>query len=225
MQIFDERPDMTFQVAMVGKDGLVIVSDRREIYWQRAIDNSPASIQPTNADKIMVGKYGLFAAFAGSTHAHELARSILSSCCDFEIDAVLNAARKVASNYSSTMDEVLVASSRDPTRIIALTQDKQNLPTATYVTEYRCAGTFAPARFIPLHFWSANLLVSALEQIALTTIYFASQEDRNGIGGGANLLVIKSSGPSLTFWPEDKIEKRTQSIRAAFMHCVHLGEE
>jgi hypothetical protein len=197
-----ERYRVTFQIAMVGRDGIVVGSDRRQSYTA-----------PPNAEtgkplrKLLLGpKYFIspdtsmvcFAAGAG-THI-ELARRISTNCVTWTSE------REWLTSMESTgcvpplpahdeiPDEVLIVRRDSPKKFWLVLRRHGMLPKAFPELGYAFAGTCVYAQFLALRLWRPTRSVSDLKKLALLTLAYAAHEESGAVCGPFDLLTLAEDG-------------------------------
>lgn len=171
----EEQP-VTFQIALVGCDGLVIGSDQlgRSVPM---IDGKPQLAQIVFGPKYCVSAGQSIVCFAaGGISTINLARQIVSECdpasrlkdaADWELE--LHRLARTAPYQSP--DELLIARADviDAFWRVSRTQLGPGviLPSIQKTRDPFCIGTSTVAKFLPRHLWSPDLPVSQLKKLAL----------------------------------------------------------
>lgn len=207
---------MTFQVALIATDGIILGSDRK-----LAI-RSPepgGHVQFTEGDKIVFSRdKSVICGFAGGPQAQNIADAIV--CCsdpDQSLaewhNSLVGISEKVSGN--SLRDEVLVIRKGIPD--LVLVNRTQKAATAVSVTDRICTGVPATARFLTQHFWRPDP-AELLKRLALLALDYAAKERPTEVGFGFDLIVV-NEGPVLqdAYYPEDQ---RIVNLREEFKAAV-----
>jgi hypothetical protein len=216
---------MTFQVALVGTDGVLIASDRRSVYFSNESDDDPcASSQPSEVCKIVAsGSEDVVCAFAGSPYSSSIAKAIVDSAeflnarTDGAREVVIKSILRQMGKGPHQRDEIIIARKTDLGRIVVLSRKGFSEPTFTECTTQICMGNnMIPARFIPRHFWRKRP-IAELEPLALLTLSCAAWEEKSMIGGGFDFLFITADGFRPCHYDEDdpRIEQARKSFEKA----------
>ena len=192
--LIEEDIEMTFQVALVGDDGMVVASDRKIAYQTRERSGLPWDRQ-TSPDAKFVRKDddSIVCFFAGGPQAFSIANAVIcqadattASVSEWH-SQLLKAAHSVIAK--STGDEVIVVRpfAGDVVLINRFASDASILP----IPDRRCTGVIAKCRFLTELFWSKTD-VAALRRLALILLHFASIERPESVGDGYDLLIVKN---------------------------------
>jgi hypothetical protein len=204
-----EEQRMTFQIAMVGCDGLVIGSDRRAQYAESGIPRFP---QPISQQKFFVSESQSITCFAaGGVTAINLARKITIDC-DLplgtkgasESEWMQNVYAAAAtppdlppnSLVSQGEDEILIVR-RDVTNAFWLLLRRPRvipIPTITKVMDRICTGCKTAALFLPAHLWTRDMNTHCLQKLATLTLSYATQEDPSSVGPPFDIMTLDNTG-------------------------------
>jgi hypothetical protein len=214
---------MTFQVALVGTDGLIVGSDRRSIYYSpMGPEDVHSSIQPgENRKFVEAPDKSVVCAFAGSPFAVSLAKAIVYSARytgavnDFERGEALNAiAHSLDPLEGMLKDEVLIIRRENLGSVTVMARKGHGSVTTADTTTWICTGNNSvPARFIPWHFWKRRP-VYELGLLALLTLSYAAHEEKSMIGAGFDFIILTAEGFSEKHLDED--DPRIEEIRELF---------
>jgi hypothetical protein len=185
----EEELRVTYQVGMVGCDGILFASDTRQIYVITPTEQNPyPPFQPSEVSKFLLSAdRSLICAFAGSPLSREFAKRIVaatgshsSSALDLERD-FLDISAAIGPPMGSR-DEIMVARASDPSRILLLSRWVQR-NSATDQTRWITTGdNSGPCRFFLHHFYEKRP-IAELQRLAALTLAYASMENPTGIGG------------------------------------------
>ena len=215
---------MTFQVALIGNNGIVLVSDR--LFVERGLRGFMDKRTPHQrqvSEKIMTsGDKNTVCAFAGGPHSETIARRIVTACnphglSDVEWRNSLEAATKLITKYSENLLDEIIVIRCDNVSVLKLIRQQNNDPSFMAVTSQVCSGIDSYARAIPQFFWHSDMDVEALTTLGIVTIDYARLEHPHLIGGGIDIVKIDSKG---NFTKQSFEESETAEIRAAFVEQV-----
>jgi hypothetical protein len=192
IEVLAEEP-VTFQVVLIGSDGLVIGSDRMQGYAtldpprMAAVQRSPGFKFKKKDDERVI------CAFAGNPSASGTALQIVSNCDptspepDWEL-SLKNAATKEGRKF----DEAIVVRTDvfDTVWVVTKHSDVQSAQVMRIIDRF-CAGDNSVARFLPFLLWRPGCPVSDLKALALLTLAYASQANPTGVGGGFDLMTLR----------------------------------
>ncbi len=202
----EEELDMTFQVALIGSDGVIVGSDRKQIHCTPSTPGALGALQPDLITKFSRSKNDeVVCAFAGEGGSRLMADAIVSlpECSmvvtDFEWRIAIKKAGESVQERGPK-DEVIVVR-------------KDNLQRAYLVASYSVAATEIrshiatgnqgyPARFLLCHFYEKRP-IAELIKLVLLTLHCAAIESEGRIGGGFDLLMLDASGIRWRQYRED----------------------
>jgi hypothetical protein len=225
----EQKQSVTFQIALVGCDGLVIGSDRRGLYGGSQA-GQPHMLQTVSQEKYFKSENESIICFAaGSTTAINLARQIVAECDPAKLgsatesqwrDALYRTAAKPLGLASNTPvyldDEVLVARKDRSDAFWLVLRKPTNLPLPV-VQKYQnlCTGAKTTAIFLPSHLWNQEQTISELKKLALLTLSFAAVEEPSSIGPPFDIMTLDRSG-NVT-WSVYKPDKNFQACMAKLL--------
>lgn len=197
-----EDLDMTFQIALVGNDGVVVASDR--LFVERGLAGHLAtlrhSFQRQTATKIHESHdKKVVCAYAGGPYAETIARRIVTGCNPAQLSDVewrnrLELAIKEVNDYAdNTVDEILVCRT-DQLSVLKITRQRNEDPGFMAITEFACSGVDSHARVLPKISWGVDMDLAQLSHLAAVTIAHAHEEFPSLVGGGADILTIDKMG-------------------------------
>jgi hypothetical protein len=211
---------MTFQIALVGCDGLVIASDRLSRYvaaenWRSRL--SQFTLQPkyfVSADASLV----CFA--AGGIRAIGIAQEIagpnsmaflrLKDASELEWQNAIGS-MTVPSSGNALMqqspDQLLIALACAP-GYFRLVHIAQGIVTVSRINQYFCTGVPTVAQFLPRHLWKKDRTVSELKKLAILTLSYAAREEVQTIGAPFDVMTLRKEDGSIT-WEE---HERTDAV-------------
>jgi hypothetical protein len=186
---------MTFQIALIGTDGLLVGSDRLMTYQTVAPENL-ATQRSETTKFVKSADNSIVCFFAGSHYAVNLAQVIASS--NFVGNSPLQWAmhlRQVATGLQRpplpVIDEILVARTDMPSFVSVVTKTNQPMAQAATVERWLCTGDNSPARFLPWHLYR-RMTVAELKPLALLTLAYASKESPGLVGIGFDLVIVRN---------------------------------
>ncbi len=209
---------MTFQVALVGTDGVLIGSDRRAAI--KSGQSARRSDWQFTAGTKFITKQdeSVICAAAGGPQAQTIAQAIINRGEPMQTYPVwCESLKKIAESVpgNSTGDEVLVVR-KDVPDLVLLNRD--NRVGATSKIEDRiCTGVTATSRFLTQHFWE-RVSVERLKSLALLTLDYAASERGSEVGFGFDLMVLKAGTVRWERYQEN--DERIRNIREGFQAGV-----
>ena len=201
--LIEIRPEelVTFQIVLIGSDGLVVGSDRMQSYVtpdQQRI-RSRLAVQRSEAFKFVPenerDNSQIVCAFAGGPYAKDMALQILSkctpTCSDTDWDLGLRSAADNVPHYrGQRYDEATVVRPDVLDASWVVTKLDNQPASVRKVTDHSCTGDICAARFLPLLLWRRSP-VSELKALALLTLaYFAAEVNPASFRGGFDLLTL-----------------------------------
>jgi hypothetical protein len=181
---------VTFQVALIGSDGLVVGSDRLSNRLTRDDANENPTIEDGRQEKYLKSDDGsLVCFFAGDSTCQNVASSIAMHCSgNSRTDLTWTAAVRSRANSVGRIpwsigDQLLVVRRHIPNAVWVVVRHPAG---ATFVTEYKeqavCIGNNALAKFLPTHLWNSGLAIPQLKKLALLTLAYAAKENPGSVG-------------------------------------------
>jgi hypothetical protein len=191
---------MTFQIGLVGCDGLVVGSDRRVLFRSAHPDlvgQNPAGWQSFPTTKFAKAQdESLVCAFAGGPQSRSIAVAVIAEwpeCLGLSVMEWEHRVRTTAESIlgNSVGDEILVVRKDDPSRILVVNRNDRVAGIQPVETAI-CTGTATNARFLPMALWKRTT-VSHLRRLALLTLGYAARERPGEVGDGFDLMTLHSS--------------------------------
>ena len=215
---------MTFQVALVGTDGLVVGSDRRVTY----VTNSPGgpSIQRLETFKFCRSDDdSIICAYAGGPSALNIGREVASegqqyvTASDTEWErGVLGIGDKMErQKVLIPRDEIIVVRPSIPAKFWLLGKPSAGPASMEAFETYLCTGSVSTARFIIQELWRP-MPVRNLRTLAHLAISYAAKGNPTFIGGGIDILSITNGKPEWGKFPAEstQTDSFSNSLREAF---------
>lgn len=192
--------DMTFQVLLIGDDGIVLASDRlfRTRGLREMMEAKRPSYQPTLGTKIYISDDNLtICSFAGGPYSEKIARRIVTTCCPSGLSEphwinAIEAAAKGITEYSEQLSDELLVIRADNVTALKLIRQQSDDPTPTPIDSCMYAGLETDAILIPKLFWRSNIKCERLRTLAIVSITQASIEAPHLIGGGVDVVVVSA---------------------------------
>jgi len=187
---------VTFQVALIGSDGLVVGSDRKALHLTGVAGENPI-FQRTEQVKFKKHKSGSVVCFyAGGSDSAKQASDISRAIAEEGADSWEAAAEKAAGRTHRVMgkdflNEILILRNDAPDVIWLL---KSNPPDAALceVTTHFCTGAYSDARFLVSRLWRPGLPVASLKKLALLALAYAAKDNSGNIGGSFDIMTMTS---------------------------------
>ncbi len=197
----DEEIILTFQVVLIGRDGLVVGSDRKMSFRSPTPDvrgYSAGAWQFAPSTKFVKSTdESVICACAGGPQAKSIANSIVLSCAPVVNESAIqweewlrHTSDAVVSN--SVGDEVIVVRRNFPDHAIVLCREERTTGVLRIETAL-CTGTSLTARFLTQHLWQLDT-VDNLERLALLSLAYAVKERPSEVGEGFDIMTLRTSG-------------------------------
>jgi hypothetical protein len=211
-QPYEENLTMTFQVVLVGCDGLIVGSDRRVLVRSPATDSDgrkPAWQSLPDTKFIKSEDESLICAFAGGPQSRSIATAFVAewdkchSLRQAEWENKLRTTAEVVKG-NSRGDEIIVVRKDQPNRVLLVTRDNQDVGIQP-IESTICTGTSLNARFVSASFWKSTA-VNSLRRLALLTLGYAAIERPGEVGDGFDLMILEASSGTIrweNFQPND----------------------
>lgn len=192
----EEEYLMTFQLALIGSDGLIVASDRRMQYRSKPEGKIDAGLfQPVAGSKFTQSPNGdVICASAGSAIATQIAIDIAMKCDPslhsdstswrYTVNLV---AEETLATSSPHLEEIIVVRKDMPECVLLVSA--QTCASTTVISEFICTGFSTPARFLPRHLWKRSS-VASLKSLAILTLGYAEKENPSGIGDGFEIMIL-----------------------------------
>jgi 20S proteasome alpha/beta subunit len=227
-----EESLVTFQVALVGQDCVVMGSDRL-LSEYLPLENGGGVTQRASGGKIFIAD-GVACMHAGGSQSREMARAVINKRHPQELTLSQweNYLKEIVESIKGALnvvEELIVVRTCD----LALTKTRKignAIVEASSVENKICAGdVHLPARFLSEHLWKEGMPEDKLINLALLTLAFAHEENPSGVGCGYDILTVRRNPPieePKTF-SEDQgrklYEEFHSKLRAAF-DSTHFSE-
>ena len=221
----EEQP-VTFQIALVGSDGLVVGSDQKAVFG-RTVDGKLQFPQQLHQKKYFTSDDGSVTCFAAGGHAAmNLAVKIVSLCDPVKLpsesrwtDLVRQLAASEMAPYS-TPDELLVVrrdtatafwlvSRRTAGDTNTIAGQKHVYQTVQKISEHVSTGASVAAKFLPQHLWKPNKSIAELKKLALLTMSYAAREEPSFVGPPFDIMTL-DKGEIIEWSENDPINDKFQ---------------
>jgi hypothetical protein len=187
---------VTFQVALIGTDGLVVASDRRVAYATR----SPEGISVQLLEGLKFAKAdddSVICAFAGGPLAPKIGREIASQANQYLRLSELEWARGVQTIAKSverpvsprSLDEITVIRRDCLNKVWIVGKSSDSDATALPIETHICTGDISTARFLVEHLY-CPMPVAELRKLAHLTVCYAAKSNPSSVGGGVDILCV-----------------------------------
>ncbi len=191
---------MTFQVVLLGSDGLVVASDRMVSYVTPGTPGVGHSVQRGLEGKFKKSDDGsLICFFAGGPDAQDIARRISTECLptapELQWESRL---QRVAEDFprpiqASLSDEILVVRRDTPSAVWLVVKSGDQRASVSKISDQRCLGDNSPARFLPGHLWSRTT-IQELKTLAILTLSYAQQENPSAVSEEFDVMTLGMTG-------------------------------
>jgi hypothetical protein len=199
----DRRPlpeeCVTFQVVLIGRDGLVVGSDRRALYVTPVPGENPI-YQRTEQPKFKKNKsQSVVCFYAGGADSAQQASNIthrvtLHEDDDLWADSIEREAKHTHRVLrKDVMNEILVLRKDRPQMAWLV----KSLPPETIISQITttfCTGTYSDARFLASRLYRTGLPIAKLSNLALLTLTYAAKDNSGNIGGSFDIMTMDSDG-------------------------------
>jgi hypothetical protein len=233
-QSYEESPTMTFQVALIGCDGLVVGSDRRVLFRSPSPDlvgPRPAAWQSLPGTKFIKSEDDtLVCACAGGPQSRSIATAFIAEweqCRTARQIEWENRLRTTAEAVlgNSVGDEIIVVRKDQPARVLIVTRNNRDVGIQP-IESTICTGTALNARFLSAFLWQPTTAVSGLRRLALLSLGCAAKERPGEVGDGFDLMTLEAATNRMTwetFQPDDPYIKHlinlvSGNVRQSLFH-------
>jgi hypothetical protein len=219
---FEEETGMTFQVAIVGSDGLIVGSDRK-VSFMSPKSGSKADWQSVSSPKFVKREDDSVVCFnAGGSRSRSIARAIIDRADATEslVSRWENSLIAIADSLpaeNSFNDEVLVIRKNVPDVALISVARVSNAAQVLMIVDRMCTGVAVTARFLTQHFWKPAPVVT-LKRLALLTLDYAAREQPNSVGNGFDVLTVTHTGAHWENYSAN--DERIEQVRQAFQFAA-----
>jgi hypothetical protein len=191
---------MTFQIALIGSDGLVVGSDRMVVDARAYPGEEKVMFDRSQQAKFVKNKAESIVCFcAGGADSQNQARDIARECRP--VDSDLEWATKLKEVASETrrftridvFNEIIVVRKDSPDSVWLVKSDCQGQTFASKITDRKCTGSNVLAQFLPAHLWQSGLAISRLKTLALLTLAYAAKENPGSVGAPFDLMTLNKN--------------------------------
>jgi hypothetical protein len=212
---------MTFQVVLVGTDGLIVGSDRK-MYTQAPylVGDDPAFTQFEEQSKFVVNKdESVICVCSGVQEAQRIARKVV-----LELDPTLSPVGWLAALDALSLQPHLHQSAQ----LIVVRKGHADhaawlvAGSSGYVSrieEKQCVGAKTTASFLPANF-SRKCGVDELKTLALLTLDYGATEFPTSIGRNYDILILRNSSNKVEWDRYEAEDCRVQEMRKLFEKSV-----
>jgi hypothetical protein len=189
---------VTFQVVLIGRDGLVVGSDRRALYVIPIPGQNPI-FQRTEQPKYKKNKSESVVCFyAGGADSAQQAsdiahRASLDEDDDSWMENIERQARDSHRMRNDAMNEILVFR-KDRPRTAWYVKSVPPETSVSPITTTFCTGIYSDARFLVSRLYEAGLPISKLSDLVLLTLAYAAKDNSGNIGGSFDIMKMDSDG-------------------------------
>ena len=185
---------VTFQVALIGSDGLVIGRDRKVLHVTPVEGENPIYQRPEQP-KYKKDKLETVACFyAGGADSAKQASEIVRVSATEDVEswesAIEHAAKKTHRVFGKDfLNEILIVRRDTPNEIWLLKSNPPDTRICT-ITSSICTGTYSDARFLVSRLWHPGLPVAQLKNLALLALADATEDNSGNIGGSFDIMTM-----------------------------------
>jgi hypothetical protein len=218
---------MTFQVVLLGSDGVLVGSDKLITSYTPSLPEKPSPRQSQCGDKFFESPDGglVVTSWAGGNYARTFAREVALETEHHALGPLYweDYLDKKAKNSSCGGGNQALVIRRQPIISVMWVIIGQ-LGGASPVTDKICIGFPSSASFLTKHFWNRRP-VDSLIPLALLVLDYAAEENPAAVGGGYDLMVLR--GDLRAEWKLDcaRNQERVSALRRAFENSVKAAIE
>ena len=215
----DEELQMTFQVAMVGRDGLVLGSDRkmRIIPTIQTGERGYARYAAQSKLRVNAAKTAIVAC-AGADRAWLIGEQVVAKFNpDLNSTAWVDYLKEECESREDkpSRDQILVVRCDTPDKFWWLSIGRE----LKEFEDKTSSGLPLAAEFFLQQFYKTNMELSSLENLALLTLDCAALEAPDSVGCGYDLMTLRNGKPHFQTYKPDCAE--VLSIRARFQAAIN----
>jgi hypothetical protein len=207
---------VTFQVVLIGSDGLVVASDRRESNVGEAQPGVSPAVQRNTTEKYLKSDDGSVICFgAGGPFVRDVARAIVLECqpvnsmLQWEED-LKNVSEQIARERQLSRLYEFIVVRRDSCNAAWIVANEGGFSEVSKVLDRRCTGDNSTARFLPCHLWTQSS-VRELKWLAVLTLAYAHLENPSGVSEEFDVMTLGASGRF-----EIETHRSSEAARAMF---------
>ncbi len=207
---FDPGQDdlVTFQIAMVGHDGLVVGSDSVGVHSEMLPDGTNAISQTVHQRKFFQSESGsIICCAAGGAMSPVFAQALVKqhdparvpgASLDRWVAAVEELAKGMAMPYFYPVDRLLVVRRDIPDTFWVVTRRRldqhSQFASVMPIHEHFCIGNSLAAQFLPQHLWKRTHAIADLKRLAELTLSYAAEEDPTHVGPPFDIMTLGCDG-------------------------------
>jgi 20S proteasome alpha/beta subunit len=218
---------MTFQVVLVGSNGVLVGSDRKLIPRPPNIPEYPPFLQPDEQKKFItsVGD-SIICAYSGDIEAQRLARSIVRApdltMSDLDWLSYLDTLAKNA-NVPGYYQKLIVVRKDRLNHAVVMSLNYH----AMRIDTRQCVGVQSPACFLTNNYYNNQLSVKEMRELALLTLDRAATDFPTTVGDGYDLAFITKDGAEwVNYGPGDAgIIAARQSFDRAALGVIYSNRQ
>ena len=192
---------MTFQVALINKNGVVLGSDRVHLYvgleklnkFQRAVQRHTDSKILFSDDKQVICCY------AGGAGAQRIAREIRRRCNprglsrDAWQDHIQHVTDGVTASGPGIQDEIIIFRLDEFSGHLMAIESTYG-PTFTSIDTFCFAGDYSDARFLGHQLMREDMSLCEMENLVFLCLAYAYKNNPTGVGGGFDVVAVSRQG-------------------------------
>jgi hypothetical protein len=189
---------VTFQIALIGSDGLVVGSDQKSTRQIReSIDENPTTEMGKQEKFLKSDDGSLVCFFAGGPTCQTIAATIAMHCTstsmsDLRWQTAVRTRVNNADRVPSLVGDQFIIIRKHISNSVWLAQ--RTFQTPATVNEYKnqilCTGNNALAKFLPTHLWESRFTIRQLKTLALLTLAYAAKENPSTVGPPFDLMTL-----------------------------------
>jgi hypothetical protein len=190
---------MTFQVVLIGSDGLIVASDRRESNIGEAQPGVLPAVQRNTTEKYLKSDDGSVICFAaGGPFVRDVARAIALNCQPVNSmlqweENLKNVSEQIARERQLSRLYEFIVVRRDSCNVAWIVANEGGFSEVSKVLDRRCTGDNSTARFLPCHLWT-RATVRELKLLAVLTLAYAHRENPSGVSEEFDVMTLDTAG-------------------------------
>jgi hypothetical protein len=209
-----EQYEVTFQIALIGQDGLVVASDRLGVHATPSETGGPIFSQASSQIKYCISDdQSVFCFWAGGAMSPVVARQIALSCKPQHselqwFNLIQTVAQGIPLPYQHPVDQIIVVRADTPNAVFIVTR-RMDTVSSMKMRDTICTGVSTVAQFFPRHLWHSGMPISELKTLALLTLSYATEENPSSVGPPFDIMTLDHAG-RVTWSVHDPIHQTFQ---------------
>jgi hypothetical protein len=208
--VLQEEFGMTFQVALINQNGVVLGSDRVHLYvGLEKLSRFRRAVQRQTECKILFSDdKQLVCCYAGGAGSQRIAREIRRSCNPSGLsnsaweDQIQHVTADVTASGPGIQDEIIIVRLDNQSGVL-MAREYTYGPGFTSINNCCFAGDYSDARFLGHHLMRDDMSLHDMQNLSLLCLAYAYKNNTTGVGGGFDIVSVNQKGDIYeTFYPE-----------------------